>query len=50
MSIKDSLFIASQYVVPQHLLSRAVGALAEAEMEWVKNQLINLQLMQCVNF
>lgn len=42
MSIKDSLFIASQHVIPQHLLSRAVGALAEAEMEWVKNPLINL--------
>ncbi|MEC9254201.1 MAG: archaetidylserine decarboxylase, partial [Pseudomonadota bacterium] len=42
MSFKDNLFIASQYVVPQHLLSRAVGALAETEMEWVKNPLINL--------
>lgn len=46
MSIKDRLFIASQYVLPQHLLSRAVGTLADAEMEWVKNPLINLFIKQ----
>lgn len=46
MTIKDRLFIASQYVLPQHLLSRAVGSLADAEMEWVKNPLINLFIKQ----
>lgn len=46
MSIKDRLFIASQYVLPQHLLSRAVGTLADAEMEWIKNPLINLFIKQ----
>lgn len=46
MSIKDRLFIASQYVLPQHLLSRAVGTLADAEMEWVKNPLIDLFIKQ----
>ncbi|MEC7546460.1 MAG: archaetidylserine decarboxylase [Pseudomonadota bacterium] len=44
--MKDRLFIASQYVLPQHLLSRAVGTLADAEMEWVKNPLINLFIKQ----
>jgi len=42
MSFKDKLFIATQHMVPQHLLSRVVGGLAEAEMVWVKNPLINL--------
>jgi len=46
MSVKDKLFIASQYLIPQHLLSRAVGCLAEAEMEWVKNPLISLFIKQ----
>ena len=46
MSFKDKVFIASQYLVPQHLLSRAVGCLADAEMEWVKNPLISLFIKQ----
>lgn len=37
---KDKLFIALQYVLPQHLLSRAVGMLAENETPWLKNFLI----------
>lgn len=39
-SVKDKLFIASQYLVPQHLLSRTVGALAATEIDWIKNPLI----------
>lgn len=37
---KDKLFIALQYVLPQHLLSRLVGMLAENETPWLKNFLI----------
>jgi len=40
--VKDKLFIAFQYLVPQHLLSRFVGLLAEAEVPWLKNPLISL--------
>jgi len=36
-NFKDSAFIAFQHVVPQHLLSRGVGKLAECETESVKN-------------
>ncbi|HSC74837.1 MAG TPA: archaetidylserine decarboxylase, partial [Pseudomonadales bacterium] len=39
-SWKDKLFIVLQYVVPQHLLSRIVGLLAENETPWLKNFLI----------
>lgn len=38
--LKDDLFIASQYLLPQHLLSRAVGKLAACENIRVKNFLI----------
>lgn len=41
-TVKDRLFIASQYVIPQHLLSRAVGWLARCEINWIKNPLISL--------
>lgn len=37
---KDKLFIALQYIAPQHLLSRIVGLLAENETPWLKNFLI----------
>lgn len=37
---KDKWFIALQYVLPQHLLSRIVGLLAENETPWLKNFLI----------
>lgn len=40
MSIKNTLFILSQYVVPQHLLSRAIGKLAETKTPMLKNPLI----------
>lgn len=45
-SIKDKLFIGSQYVLPQHLLSRGVGALAATEISWIKNPLINAFIKQ----
>ena len=35
------LFIISQYLVPQHLLSRLVGKLADSTVPWVKNTFIN---------
>ena len=38
--LKDDLFIASQYLLPQHLLSRLVGKLAECEHTGIKNFLI----------
>ncbi|MCP3907278.1 MAG: phosphatidylserine decarboxylase [Oceanicoccus sp.] len=34
------LFIIFQYIVPQHLLSRAAGMVAECEWPWVKNKFI----------
>ncbi len=34
------LFILFQYIVPQHLLSRLVGKLAECKTPWIKNPLI----------
>lgn len=37
---KDDLFIASQYILPHHLLSRTVGKLAACETPWLKNFLI----------
>lgn len=39
--IKKNLFIAFQYIVPQHLLSRIVGKLAASEVRWIKNLFIN---------
>ena len=45
-SVKDKLFIASQYLIPQHLLSRAIGAVAASEVDWIKNPLINAFIKQ----
>ncbi|MBR9830040.1 MAG: phosphatidylserine decarboxylase [Oceanospirillales bacterium] len=39
--MNDSLFILLQKILPQHLLSRAVGKLAECRIPWVKNLFIN---------
>lgn len=38
--MKKNLFIAFQYLVPQHLLSRLVGKIAASEIYWVKNLFI----------
>ncbi|WP_066134730.1 archaetidylserine decarboxylase [Bordetella ansorpii] len=40
MPIKDSLFLASQYLAPHHLVSRLAGVLAENRTPWLKNRLI----------
>lgn len=45
-SIKDKLFIAFQYVVPQHLLSHLVGWLAETRIDWIKNLFISRFIQQ----
>lgn len=37
----DTLFIIFQYIIPQHLLSRLVGTIAECQWPWLKNTLIN---------
>lgn len=37
----QKLFIASQYLAPQHLLSRCVGRLAASETPWLKKAFIN---------
>ena len=37
---KDKLFISFQHLVPQHLLSRLVGKLADSKTPWVKNTFI----------
>jgi len=37
----QKLFIASQYLLPQHLLSRGVGYLAASETPWLKNAFIH---------
>ena len=37
----QKLFIASQYLLPHHLLSRAVGKLAASETPWIKKAFIN---------
>ena len=39
-SISQSLFIAGQYLVPQHLLSRLIGRIAASEAPWLKNSFI----------
>lgn len=36
------LFVLLQYLIPHHLLSRLVGALAECRWPWLKNLLIKL--------
>lgn len=37
----DVLFIIFQYIIPQHLLSRCVGKIADCEWPWVKNNFIS---------
>lgn len=39
-TLKKQLFIAFQHCVPQHLLSRAIGKIADCETPWVKNAFI----------
>lgn len=39
--MKDTLFILLQHLLPQHLLSRLVGQLAECRAPWIKNPFIN---------
>jgi phosphatidylserine decarboxylase len=39
--MKDSLFIIMQYLLPQHLLSRLTGWLANCQWAWVKNSFIS---------
>jgi len=41
MTHKDELFIALQRLVPQHLASRLLGRVADSEIPWLKNFLIN---------
>lgn len=38
--MKDRLFILSQYLLPHHWLSRAIGCLAECRTPWLKDWLI----------
>lgn len=38
----DTAFIVLQHLLPQHLLSRLVGYLAQCEIPWLKNALIKL--------
>lgn len=40
--MKDTLFILIQHLVPQHLLSRFTGMLADSTLPWIKNTLIRL--------
>lgn len=40
-SWRDKLFVLLQYAVPQHMLSRAVGILAECDIPMVKDTLIH---------
>lgn len=44
--IKKNLFIAFQYLVPQHLLSRIVGKIAASEIYWLKNLFITKFIKQ----
>lgn len=39
--MKDTLFILLQHLLPQHLLSRLAGHLAECRIPWIKNPFIN---------
>ncbi|WP_417581632.1 archaetidylserine decarboxylase [Nitrincola sp.] len=39
--MKDRLFILLQTLIPQHLLSRAVGKLADCRVVWIKNLFIS---------
>jgi len=38
--MKDQLFAGLQHLLPQHLISRLVGSLADSEIAWIKNALI----------
>ncbi len=40
--LKDKLFILLQQIVPQHLLSRLIGRLADCRVRWFKNLFIDL--------
>ncbi len=40
MTIKNTLFITLQYLIPQHLLSRAIGRAAAAESPWLTRRII----------
>ncbi|GGC11469.1 hypothetical protein GCM10011352_42400 [Marinobacterium zhoushanense] len=40
--MKDKLFILLQHLLPQHLLSRLVGRVADCRIHWVKNLFIDL--------
>jgi phosphatidylserine decarboxylase len=44
MNLKDFTFIASQYLLPHHLLSRVVGYFAESESSFIKKPLMNFFL------
>jgi phosphatidylserine decarboxylase len=35
--VKDNLFVVSQFIIPQHLLSRLVGWFASTKIEFIKN-------------
>ncbi|WP_220804172.1 archaetidylserine decarboxylase [Pseudomonas sp. NCCP-436] len=41
MTMKQRLFILSQYLLPHHLLSRLIGCVAECRIGWLKNRLIS---------
>lgn len=46
MSILDRLFILLQHCMPQQLLSRLTGLLADIETQWIKNFLIKTFIAQ----
>lgn len=46
MTFQQKVFIAVQYLLPQHLLSRLVGWLARCEIRWLKNSFINFFIDQ----
>lgn len=41
MNIQERLFLAGQYLLPHHALSRLIGCAAECRAEWLKNPLIS---------
>ena len=44
----STMFIALQYILPQHLMSRLGGRLANCKIGWVKNSLIRMALKHYV--
>jgi phosphatidylserine decarboxylase precursor len=40
-TLKKTLFVLLQHLLPQHLLSRLVGRFAECRTPWIKNRLID---------